>query len=731
MIIKGRRFYIAMLIYTLGVVVVASASYWLERQRYMEDIDHRLFAAASNIPSILPSDFHDVAHNSGAISVEQDKHNLELMSQHARSGDLTYLYSYVMEDEKIFFTSCNYTQEDVKNDRVVTYWTSYPEGAKEYFEAMTATKPVYVTAGDRWGLFRTILIPMKSPGGLPYVAAADMDITVIQQSLLNRVIAVVGISVIMLLLAIPLVIAYRRTYSEMNAELVSLNEQLQEDIDQAAKLEAELLEATQTANLASQTKSQFLANMSHELRTPLNGVLGMSELLLDTELTEDQRSYAELSRQSADVLLDTVNQILDLASIEAGGMSLKQEKVDTLGFFSDISQLFAPQLAEKQLDLVMNLDATIPAEFEIDLVRLRQVLINLIGNAIKYTEQGGVTVSLRWENNILSGYIEDSGPGIPENAMGRIFETFQQVDNSSSRSHSGTGLGLPIARQICRAMQGDLVLERSGEEGAVFSFNVIALTDSQSVIEQPKIPITVNVVVISESFYLRDWFLSEFGAANAICHLASNLTEALDFLKDANLVFVDTKLELDILNRLSSTLDYSFQRLVWLAWSGQTPPENLRNKMEVVYKPLTRRRLVGLCHAQLAQTNTNQAQAKLSGRLLLVDDNPTNLKAMNDLLIHIGLDVDQATDGFEALHLCSENKYDLVLMDVQMPGMDGLEATRRIRNELGDQAPVIIGVSAHVMEEHIVSAMEAGMTDYLCKPVSKTSLQLKLSEFLS
>jgi hypothetical protein len=171
--LKSRitRFAGAILVYIVGVFLIASISYIEERDRFLTDIDQRLLAAASNIPAILPENFHDVARYDNAISDEQDRHNLELMSLHAGSGDLTYLYSYVMVDGKIYFTSCNYTKDDVKNNKVVTYWTDYPEGAPEYFEAMTAKEPIYVTAGDSWGLFRTILMPMVSPEGLPYVAA--------------------------------------------------------------------------------------------------------------------------------------------------------------------------------------------------------------------------------------------------------------------------------------------------------------------------------------------------------------------------------------------------------------------------------------------------------------------------------------------------------------------------------------------------------------------------------
>ena len=731
MIVRTRRFLIAMIIYTLGVVIIATASYWLERQRYMVDIDARLLAAASNIPSILPTDYHDIARTSGAVSEKQDKEHLELMSLHTRTGDLTYLYSYVMDEGMIYFTSCNYTQEDVDNDQVVTYWTSYPEGAQEYFDAMTASKPVYVTAGDRWGLFRTILIPMKSPGGQPYVAAADMDITIIQQSLLGRVYSVVGISFLMLLLATPLVMAYRRTYSEMNGELLKLNGQLQIDIDQALLLEAELKEATQKATTANATKSQFLANMSHELRTPINGVLGMNDLLLDTKLSDEQREYAQLGHQSARVLLDTVNQILDLASIEAGGLTLQVDRVEILGFFSEIAQLFAIQVADKRLDLIMNLNQFIPAEVQMDGVRFRQVVINLISNAIKFTDKGGVSISVRWQNGILHGQVTDSGIGIPKEAQLRIFETFQQVDNSSTRRHTGTGLGLPISKQICRLMKGDLLLERSDKQGSVFTFSVTAPACSDTLIEQETIPDSAVAIVLTESQVLGAWLKSELQPCEVPCRLVKSANEAIDGLDNANLLLVDARLGVKVLSQLSEVIDHTHQHLVWLAWSGQRLPETLQGKITVLYKPLTRNKLAALCLPKSVYDGAVEAQTRLSGRVLLVDDTPINLKAMRHLLKNTGLNVDQAENGAEALSLCKQQKYDLVLMDVQMPRMDGLEATRRIRHDMAEQAPPIIGVSAHVTPDSIASALNAGMMGYLCKPITKDALLERISEYLS
>ena len=718
-----------MLIYFLGVVGIATASYWLERQRYMEEIDARLFAAASNVPSILPADFHDIARTPDAISREQDQYNLELMSQHARSGNLTYIYSYVMHEGMIYFTSCNYTQEDVEKKQVVTYWTSYPEGSIEYFDAMTATEPVYVTAGDRWGLFRTILIPLKSPGGQPYVAAADMDITVIQQSLMRKVLSIIGICLLLFLLAIPLLFAYRKTYAEMNRKLLGLNNQLQNDINQAMKLEAELKEATQKANTANKIKSQFLANMSHELRTPINGVLGMNQLLLDTHLSPEQREYAKLGSKSAKVLLDTINQILDLAAIEDSGLVTQPEPVESVRFFNDIIEMFSSQIAEKRLDLTLQLDPEIPSEISTDPVRLRQVLTNLITNAVKFTQKGGVQVSIRWREGLLHGTVIDSGIGIPEEAQKRVFETFQQVDNSSTRSYGGTGLGLPISQQICRAMGGELLLKTSDKSGSIFIFRVSAPACSSKDIEPATLPTESKVLVFTESFPLWAWLEHEFRPRALKCQHVSTINEATVAIKDASLILIDASIDISDLSKIDSLVDNNSQQLVWLAWAGQQLSAEFTSNIRVLNKPLTRTRLSSLY--ETSGTITPVEPINLSGRILIVDDNAANLKAMGDQIKSTGLDIYMVQNGADAIIACQHHQFDLILMDVQMPIMDGLEATRRIRQTLKDKAPPIVGVSAHVLEENIAAAKQAGMESYLCKPITKEALIGKITEYFS
>lgn len=587
---RVKRFAGAILVYILGVFLIASISYIQERQRFLADIDQRLLAAAANLPAILPEDFHDLARTPNAISNEQDLHNLELMTRHANSGDLTYLYSYVMVDGKIHFTACNYTQDDVDNNQVVTYWTDYPEGAPEYFDAMTADKPIFVTAGDRWGLFRTILMPMTSPTGLPYVAAADMDITVIERSLMRSVLSVIGMSLLLLIIAIPLILAYRKTYSELNSELRELNGQLQADIDQALILEAELKEATRSANEANEIKGQFLSNMSHELRTPINGISGMNELLLDTELTEEQEEYIDMCNQSAQVLLDTVNQILDVAAIEAGGLKIQLQAVHTEAFFNGIITLFAAQIAEKSLDLVLTFGDNVPAEIEADPVNLRKVLINLISNAIKFTYRGGVSITIDWQDGLLRGEIRDTGVGIPEDASQRIFETFQQVDNSYAREHTGTGLGLPISQQICKMMNGSLFLHHSDETGSTFKFYVELKPLSDAIVPRISLPKDKRIGVYSDSPLINHWVVSELGIEQV--DTIENQGDLLAALSQYSYLLLDVELDQADFMTLAEQAEAENKTIIWVGNVGKKLNDNVASHICLLSKPLTRSSLI-------------------------------------------------------------------------------------------------------------------------------------------
>lgn len=595
--LRVNRFAVAIFIYIVGVFIVALVSYQQERARFLADIDGRLLAAASHLPDILPPNFHDIARSPDAISAEQDRQNLELLTQHANTGSLTYLYTYVMVDGMIYFTSCNYLQSDIERNKVVTYWTDYPEGAQQYFDAMSAEEPVYVTAADTWGLFRTILIPLKSPNGLPYVAAADMDISVIESSLRDVVLFVLGMGAILLALALPLVFAYRATYLKLNGKLVELNTQLKKDIVQAQQLELELKQATKQAQVANEIKDQFLSNMSHELRTPINGITGTNQLLLDTELNAEQLEYVELCNKSANVLLDTVNQILDVATIEAGGLTLKPESVDTEVFFDDVVSLFSSQIAKKQLDLVISYIGSVPQQIIIDPVNFRKVLINLISNAIKFTRSGGIHVLLSWRDGVLTGEVRDTGMGIPETFQGKIFEAFQQADNSYAREYGGTGLGLPISRQICRFMGGEMFLHASNESGSVFKFFVQAPAKNELLVPT-LFKNDSKILVCADSSILHSWLSSQLGTID-VSQLLNSDFKAEDIaveMAQYDLIVLDTLMSEEDKKKIVFASNPAKQCTVWLTWLGQELPADLPDNTLAVVKPLRRSSLISICN---------------------------------------------------------------------------------------------------------------------------------------
>ena len=495
-----------------------------------------------------------------------------------------------------------------------------------------------------------------------------------------------------------------------------------------------LVETTEKANAANAIKSQFLANMSHELRTPINGVLGMNALLQSTELTEEQLEYVQLAGQSGNVLLDTVNQILDLASIESVGLTLKPEPVDMAQFIDDVGHLFSSQLATKKLDLAIDISNNVPAQLSFDPVRVRQVFINLIANAIKFTQQGGVIVKIDWHYGQLSVSVEDTGIGIPEEARARIFESFQQVDNSSTRAFGGTGLGLPISQEICIAMNGRITIERSTSAGTVFSFVMQVPRISEETITCPSFDIDQKVLILADVSPLGNWLLDNFEQHNISCQLATEVADGLTLADAFEIIMIDAKYGQEVLQQFvdksaRDSTGHSSKRIIWLDWVGQELPQALANRIERLYKPVTAK---SICRLFEQQTHSQSISSKVetSERILLVDDNKINLKSIQSQLSNAGYQVDVAENGLQAVQACREQHYDLALMDIQMPEMDGLEASRLIQLEQQHHAPTIIGISAHVLEEHINSAKDAGMADYLCKPIKEQELLDKVKYHL-
>ena len=495
-------------------------------------------------------------------------------------------------------------------------------------------------------------------------------------------------------------------------------------------------------------KMGLLATMSHEMRTPLNGILGMTGLLLETELQPNQRAYAESVRESGAALLALINDLLDYSKIEAGKMDLQEASFSTAALLQGVAELLSPKAADKGVEITAYIDPAVPPQLFGDEGRLRQVLINLAGNGVKFTDAGGVAIEARLTSGErgaarIAFSVRDTGIGIPAHLHASIFEEFAQGQAAANRKREGTGLGLAIARKIVRAMGGEIALESAPGEGSVFSFEVDLHYDENAsapdAADAAASALSVPVVVAAPNAVLANSLKQQLRAAGAtkiICvETAGDAERAVNAAPGATLL-CDIALVGD---GVPSVARHSGRSFVIIPAFARPRLAALRKAGFDGYfiKPIRQASL----RRQLMESEpvpaAPNAPAALAGvfpdkryRVLLAEDNQINAVLASTIIRRAGHEVDIARNGAEALEAVIRQDYDVILMDMHMPALDGLEATRRIRRLDNDmrRAPVV-ALTANAMASDRQKCIAAGMDDFLSKPFEPDELTAMLTKW--